>query len=455
VNPAIFREYDIRGAADRDLPDAVVTAIGAAFAAAVAERGGRRVAVGRDCRLTSERIRDALVDGITGAGLDVLDLGVVPSPLVYFAADRLEVDGAVVVTGSHNPPADNGLKLLIGGAALHGEAIADLRRRAGSPFAAAASRGVIARHDVAEDYLAFAAASLRLGTRRPRVVLDGGNGAGGPIGARLYRRIGCEVIELYCDMDGRFPNHHPDPTVEANLEALRRAVADSGAELGVALDGDGDRIGVVDGRGRVIWGDQLMLLLGRDLLAEVPGATFIGEVKCSQAMYDGLAAAGGRPIMWKVGHSLIKAKMKETGAVLAGEMSGHLFFAHRYLGFDDGAYAGARVIELLSRSPASLAERFDELPETESTPERRRPCPDAEKAAIVARVATTLRERPDVREVIEIDGVRAVFDGGWGLVRASNTQAALAIRCEAATAERLAEIEAAIEAALAAAGGES
>jgi phosphomannomutase/phosphoglucomutase len=273
-----------------------------------------------------------------------------------------------------------------------------------------------------------------------RVVVDGGNGSGGPAAVELYRRLGFDVVPLFCDMDGRFPNHHPDPTVEANMVDLQREVRESRAELGIALDGDGDRLGAVDGQGRILWGDQLMILFGRDIAAEHPGARFIAEVKCSQALFDELRKVGGEPIMWKVGHSLIKAKIKETGALLGGEMSGHMFFAHRYLGFDDAIYSGARLLELLSRTPATLAELHDTLPVMVNTPEIRVPCPDDIKFAVVARIAERLREHPQVDSVVDVDGVRASFGDGWGLVRASNTQPALVMRCEAVDRARLAQI---------------
>ena len=304
-------------------------------------------------------------------------------------------------------------------------------------------------HDVAAAYQDAAVAGLRLGPRRCKVVLDAGSGAAGPTAVALYRRLGFDVVPLYCEPDGRFPHHHPDPTVAENLVDLQAAVAAHGAEVGLAIDGDGDRLGAVDARGRILWGDQLMILLGRAVLAEVPGAAFVGEVKCSQAMYDELTRAGGRPEMWKVGHSLIKARMKATGAQLAGEMSGHLFFAHRWFGFDDATYAGARLLELLAGGDATLAELTDGLPVMVNTPELRVACDDAAKFAIVAAVTATLRARADVVEVIDLDGVRARFADGWGLVRASNTQAALVVRCEAATPARLAEVRGVIEAAIA------
>jgi phosphomannomutase/phosphoglucomutase len=442
MNPRIFREYDIRGVADRDLDDETVRAIGHA----VGERASGPVVVGRDCRLTSPRLFAQLTDGIR-ARAEVIDIGVVPSPVAYFAAHHLAAAATVMITGSHNPPEDNGFKILLGTEALYGPAIAALRDRALAiarepappPAKAMQSRDVIgAYHQHAE-------AQLRLGERRPRIVVDAGNGSGGPTAVGLYRRLGFEVVALYCDLDGRFPNHHPDPTQPANVADLIAAVSREGAELGVALDGDADRLGVVDATGRILWGDQLMILLGKALLAEVPGAKLVGEVKCSQAMFDELAKAGGRVEMWKVGHSLIKARMKETGALLAGEMSGHLFFAHRWLGFDDAIYSGARLLELLSRQGRTLAELADELPVMTNTPELRIECADDRKLAVVAEVTARLRRDPAVRSVIDIDGVRATFDGGWALVRASNTQPALVMRCEAATAERLAEIRAVID----------
>ncbi len=455
VNHRIFREYDIRGVADRDLDDELVTDLGRAVAARVVEAAhtgfSRRpvVAVGRDCRLHSPRLFAALVDGLTER-TDVLDLGMVPTPMVYFASATLPVDGAVMITGSHNPAEDNGFKLLVGGATLYGPAIAELRTwieeaRCERHTITGRGRGAVTAHELLPAYLAHNELSLRLGPRRPRVVVDAGNGAGGPAALAVYRRLGFEPIALHCEPDGRFPNHHPDPTLPENLADLRAAVAAHGAEVGLALDGDADRLGAIDGTGRILWGDQLMILLGKAVLEEVPGARFVGEVKCSQAMYDELARAGGRPEMWKVGHSLIKARMKETGAALAGEMSGHLFFAHRWLGFDDAIHAGARLLELLSRGPRSLAEHAAELPTMVNTPELRVDCADDRKFAVVARVTAALRARPDVTGVVDVDGVRARFAHGWGLVRASNTQAALVVRCEADDAAALAAIRAIIE----------
>jgi len=448
VNPRVFREYDIRGVADRDLDDATVRALGAALGA----QTGGPIVVGRDPRTHSPRLFAALTDGLR-VHAEVIDIGVVPTPVLYFAAHHLTPAAAVMITGSHNPPEDNGFKLMIGTETLHGPAIAALRDRVERLLAEPAQHPgkPIRSRDMIGAYLDHAAAMLQLGARRFRVVVDAGNGAGGPTAVALYRRLGFDVVPLYCELDGTFPHHHPDPTQPENVADLIATVAREEAELGIALEGDADRIGAVDPTGRILWGDQLMILFGKALLREVPDATFVGEVKCSQAMYDELAAAGGTVEMWKVGHSLIKARMKETGAALAGEMSGHMFFAHRWLGFDDAIYAGARLLELLSRSSKTLQELASELPVMINTPELRIDCPDDKKFALVAAVTARLRADPAVTSVVDVDGVRAKFAGGWGLVRASNTQPALVMRCEAHSAARLAEIKAAIEAHLAAA----
>lgn len=448
MNPHIFRENDIRGRADRDLDDRTVEALGAVLGRRASAGTSPRLVVGRDGRLHSARIRAALVRGAR-AYVEVIDLGLVPTPVVSFVSVTEKPPIAVMITGSHNPAEENGFKISADGTSLHGAEIEQLRDEiaselARSPSEASAPRPL--RHRTAdESYLSAAASSLRLGHRRTKVVIDAGNGAAGPLVLALYQRLGFEVVPLYCDIDGRFPHHHPDPTVEKNLSDLIRAVSQHGAEVGIGLDGDGDRLGLVDGRGRVVWGDQLLILLGRALLEEAPGAHIIAEVKCSQATFDVLSAAGGDVEMWKVGHSLIKARMRETGAQLAGEMSGHFFFAHRWLGFDDGLYAGARLLEVLSRTSRSLEHLVDELPVTHNTPELRVACPDEKKTELVEVLARRLRENPATRSANELDGVRATFEHGWILVRASTTQAALVMRLEASSPHHLEDLQRLLE----------
>ncbi|WP_428261790.1 phosphomannomutase/phosphoglucomutase [Haliangium sp.] len=466
MNQHIFRAYDIRGHADRDLPDPFVRRLGRAVAARLrrcdpadhADHGPRSderpdsplIALGRDCRLSSPRLAAALSQGLREAGAHVLELGVVPTPQVYFAAHRGLCDGAVQVTGSHNPPADNGFKILHGTAALHTDDIAALARdieRAGAsePDPTAESRGRLSQRDVGPDYLDYAVASLRLGPRRCRIVVDAGNGTGGPTALALYRRLGFDVVGLYCDMDGRFPNHHPDPLDPDNLSELRRRVQAEGAELGLAFDGDADRVAAVDERGRILWGDQLLILFGRALLAEHPGATVVTEVKCSSAVESELTRLGGHVYMGQAGHSLVKAAMRARGALLAGELSGHIFFADRWPGFDDGIYAGARLLELVSRGDERFAAHCDTLPVMVNTPELRVASSDSHKRAVVAHVTQALRAHPEVVSVLDVDGIRANVDGGWGLVRASNTQADIVLRCEAVDQTRLAAIRRLLE----------
>lgn len=441
---SVFREYDIRGIADVALNDAFSYALGRAYASEVRAQGGERVAVGRDVRLSGARIMAAFCRGIRETGVAVLDVGVVPTPLVYFATHTLPVQGGVAITGSHNPSDWNGFKLSLGTDSLYGAAILKLRDRVQhSDFAPlAAAPAAQESVDVFAPYQAWICENLQPGPHPIKVVVDAGNGTGGLTAPALYRALGFEVHTLYCEPDGRFPNHHPDPTVEANLVDLKAAVRDLGADLGLAFDGDSDRIGVVDAQGRVLWGDQLLLYFARELLARRPGETIVSEVKGSRVLFDGVRAAGGVPLMWKVGHSLIKAQMKATGAPLAGEMSGHLFFGDRFFGFDDAVYVGARLLERLSQTGEPLADYLDGLPKTVTTPELRVHCPDAHKAAVVARAVAHFKGRYAVND---IDGARIDFAHGWGLVRASNTQPVLVMRFEADTPEQLAAYRGEVE----------
>jgi phosphomannomutase/phosphoglucomutase len=438
ISPTLFREYDIRGLVDQDLDEQAVFLIGKALGTRVRAAGGKNVVVGRDCRVSGERFNRQLVEALLSTGCDVIDLGVVPTPLVYFAAYTLPgVDGSCQITGSHNPPEYNGLKLGLGKSTFHGEEIQQLMREI-QKGEFASGRGAARSLDIVTPYRAYVRENLKLGKRKLKVVIDAGNGTGGVIAVPLFQSLGLDVVPLFIEMDGRFPNHHADPTVEKNLEHLKAKVREVKADIGIAYDGDADRVGAVDEKGNVLWGDQLMILFSRALLAEHPGAAIVGEVKCSFTLYDDIAAKGGRPIMWKAGHSLIKAKMKEERALLAGEMSGHIFFGHRWFGFDDGIYSSGRLLELLSRTDAPMSTLLDDVPKTFSTPELRVDCPDDKKFELVRRAQEWFAQR---YEAVTVDGVRVVFPDGWGLVRASNTQPILVLRFEAKTQARLDEIE--------------
>jgi phosphomannomutase/phosphoglucomutase len=410
------------------------------------------VAVGRDARLSSPRLRDALVRGLTASGVSVEDVGICATPMLYFAAFTREVGGGVMVTGSHNPAGDNGFKITLDRQSLHGADILSLKRIIETrAWPVAPSAGLVTAVDIHTPYVDYCAAAMRLGPRRLKVVVDAGNGPTGPVAPGLLRQLGCEVIELFTEMDGRFPNHHPDPTVEANLQDLIAAVRQHGADVGVAYDGDGDRIGVVDEQGGILWGDKLMIILSRALLREVPGAAIVAEVKCSQTLFDDITHHGGRAVLAKVGHSLIKDRMKQEGALLAGEMSGHIFYRHRYFGYDDAIYTTCRLLEILSADDRPLSAFLHDVPQTFATPELRLACPDEIKFAVVERVAQRYR---GVREVIDIDGVRVLWPDGWGLVRASNTGPVLVMRCEAQTEAACARIQAELTAAAEQAAGQ-
>lgn len=448
MNPRVFREYDIRGVAETDFPDDFVTELGRAMGAYFVDKGSKRVTLGRDCRLSSPRIHAAIKRELLASGLDVVDVGIVHTPALYFSVFHLNADGGVMITASHNPGEDNGFKIVHGRSTIHGAEIQALRKLIETrSYRLGGAAGKASDHDILRDYVDYIASNIKLGPRRFKIVVDGGNGTGGLAILPILKKLGLDAEGLYCEPDGRFPNHHPDPTVPENLEDLIARVRTTGAEVGIALDGDADRVGAVDGKGRILWGDQLVMLFARDILKRQPGATFVSEVKCSQALYDEIAAQGGRAIMWKVGHSLIKVKMKEEKAALAGEMSGHMFFADRWFGFDDAVYAGLRLIELLTQSETTLAGHYETLPSLHNTPEIRMPCADDVKFEVVRRAVSWFRERYDV---VDVDGARVIFreagrSVGWGLVRASNTGPVLVMRFEADTPNRLGEIRGLVE----------
>ena len=445
VNPHVFRQYDIRGHAERDFDDGFVRTLGLSLGTFYSKRGLRRVAVGRDCRLSSPRLHAALCKGLLETGLHIVDVGIGPTPLLYFAVHNFDLDGGVQITGSHNPPDENGFKMMVGKGSLYGDDIVELRTVMENQAFHRASGGALETVDSTPAYVSKAVGDIQLGRRDIRFAVDAGNGAGGPLALETMKALGLNPVAMLCEMDGTFPVHHADPTEPETLEMLKERVLEDGLELGFAYDGDADRVGVIDARGEVIWGDKLMIILSRALLAQHPGATIIGEVKCSQTMYDDIEAHGGRGILWKTGHSLIKTKMKEERALLAGEMSGHIFFADRYYGFDDAIYATLRVLEIMSRSDVPLHEMLSDVPETFATPEIRVDCDDARKFDLVQQMVDHYRPTHDL---VDIDGARIQFDGGWALVRASNTQPVLVLRFEADSEQQLAAIRGEVESVL-------
>lgn len=437
MNTEIFRQYDIRGHAERDLDGETVRFIGQAFGTYLQDHGTESVLVGRDNRLSSERLHKAILAGLLAAGCHVIDIGLVATPILYYAREYYQVDGGVMITGSHNPPDENGFKLACGPGTIYGQEILRLKEiieqnefRSGT--------GNLKVRNVSEAYIKMLHEKIILGPRRLKVAVDCGNGTASLFAEKILEGWGCEVIPLYCESDGSFPNHHPDPVKTANLTDLRKAVLKEKADLGVAYDGDADRIGVVDDRGEVIWGDKLMCLYWREILFHYPGTLAIIEVKCSQALVDEVKRLGGKPVFYKTGHSLIKAKMRETGAVFTGEMSGHMFFADEYYGFDDAFYATGRLLRILSQTEKPLSQLLADLPHYYTTAETRIPCKDDQaKFAVVTHLVDKFRQN---YEVIDVDGMRVLFPDGWGLVRASNTQPVLVARCEAKTPEGLQEI---------------
>jgi phosphomannomutase/phosphoglucomutase len=429
----IFRAYDIRGVVGEDFDESWVKRLGLAAGAHFQKHGLRRCVVGRDVRASSEPCEAALVEGLLAAGVDVMLLGEVPTPVFYFAVLRLNTRAGVVVTASHNPPQYNGFKIWRGATTIHGEEIQQIRRIIEAGPMPADAPGLLSRHDILPAYYHDALSKVRIPAPL-KIVLDAGNGVAGPVCLELLRRAGVDVVPLYCDPDGRFPNHHPDPMVEANLEDLKAKVLAEGAHLGVAVDGDGDRLGAVDETGAFLAADRLLALFARDVLEDLPGAQIIGDVKCTQLLFDDIKAHGGKAVMAATGHSLMKAKILETGAPLAGELSGHIFFNDRHHGYDDAAYAALRLVEILAKDPATpLSGRLADWPPLATTPEQRIHCPDDIKFEVVQSVRDRLGKE---HSVVDIDGVRVAFSDGWGLLRASNTEPDLVLRFEASSWEQ-------------------
>lgn len=443
LNPQVFREYDIRGYVDKDLTNEFAFILGQAFASLVkdSQPNPGAVAIGYDCRLSSPSYADNLAKGIAAGGVDVVKTGMGPTPQLYFALfqDGLATAGGIQVTGSHNPSDMNGFKLCLGTQTLSGAAIRDLNLRTQAVIDGSIEKvekvGMIKEHPIAKQYIDYLIENVRphMGPRKLKIVCDAGNGVGGMAGPEVLRALGCEVIELYCEPDGNFPNHHPDPTVPDNIRELIATVQKTGADFGIGWDGDADRIGVVDEKGQILFGDMLLLLYAREILETKPGSTFVGDVKCSQRVFDDLRKRGANAIMWKTGHSLIKNKLRETGAELGGEMSGHIFFKHRFFGFDDAIYASARFAELISKTDMPVSELISDLPAAVSTPEIRVDCAEEVKFTIPEKAKVAFSKY----QVDTTDGVRINFGKGWGLVRASNTQPVLVLRFEAETQEEL------------------
>jgi len=440
INPQIFREYDIRGIVGKDLTPESVTSIGKAIGTYIRRGNGKKMVLGRDVRSSSVEFCNILSKALNSTGCNVTDIGMVPTPVLYFALHHFNADGGVMITGSHNPPEFNGFKISQGFHSLYGEKVQELKRLIeANDFEVGI--GNTQQQPVLSEYMEKIFSVLEI-PRKIKVVVDGGNGCFGIVGPDLLKKLGQTPIELFTEPDGTFPNHHPDPTVSENLTDLIEKVRLENAELGIGFDGDADRIGVVDEKGNILWGDQLLTIFARDILSRNPGATIVGEVKCSQNLYKDIKKHGGVPVMAAAGHSLIKNKMRETGALLAGEMSGHICFADNYYGFDDAIFAACRVLQIVAQSNTKVSEMLADLPETAYTPEIRIACPDDQKFKIVRELTEIFREK---YEVIDIDGVRVNFENGWALIRASNTQPVIVLRLEAATKERLKELVAVIK----------
>ena len=437
VSDNIFRTYDIRGKVPAEINEDVAFKIGKAFGSYARWQGAEKLAVGMDNRSSSPVLNKSIIQGLCDAGCAVVNIGLVVTPILYYALNSLEVDGGIMITGSHNPGDENGFKIALGKGTIYGEDIQELKRIIVEEDYLTGEGTVLDNEKLVNDYLDMLRGKIQLGPYKLKVAIDCGNGTAGLFAEKFLTSLGCEVIPLYCVSDSSFPNHHPDPVKSSNLRDLVKVVKESGADLGVAYDGDGDRIGVVDESGEIIWGDKLMALYWREILPKYPGTQAIIEVKCSQSLVDEVIKLGGRPMFYKTGHSLIKAKMKELGAVFTGEMSGHMFFADEYYGFDDAFYATGRLLRILSQSSKSLSELLSDVPQYCSTGETRVPCSDEHKFDIVNQLKEELAAE---YEIVDVDGVRVLFPDGWGLVRCSNTQPVLVARCEAKTEEGLNEI---------------
>ncbi len=436
MNRSIFREYDVRGVVEKDLTPELVEALGRAYGSVIRRSGGKKVSVGYDARPSSPLLFDILSKGITSTGIDVVRINVVPTPLLYFSIYHIGTDGGVMITGSHNPPEFNGFKMNLGTGSLFGAAIQELADMIEKEDYESGS-GEISEVDVIPDYITMVKSKIKL-DRKIKMVIDAGNGCGGIFAPRLMRELGCEVVELFCEVDGTFPNHHPDPTVPENLRDLIEKVKETGAEVGIAYDGDADRIGVVDEKGNILFGDQLMMIFARDILLRKPGAAIVYDVKCSQNLEDDIRKHGGRPVINATGHSLIKARLKKENAELAGEMSAHIFFKEDFYGFDDAIFATARFARIMSRTDLKVSEFLADVPKVFNTPEIRVDCADDAKFGIIEDITAYFQKDHDVTD---IDGARVNFGDGWGLVRASNTQPVLVLRFEAKTQERLDELK--------------
>ncbi len=450
INSNIFREYDIRGVVEQDLPSDIVVQLGKGIGTFIRRKGAKRISLGRDGRLTSERIQSDLRDGLLSTGLEITNVGQCPTPVLYFSIQHLGMDGGIQITGSHNPAEFNGIKMTLGKTSIYGEMIQEIRRLIDAGDFEKASAPAVQKYEILGPYVEHLSKHLKL-DRAVRIAVDSGNGVGGLVAPQILTAIGATVYDLFSEVDGRFPNHHPDPTVEKNLVHLKKLVAEKNLEVGVGLDGDADRLGAIDQNGKVMWGDQLMVLFARSILKKHPGAAIIADVKSSDNFFADVGKHGGRAIMWKTGHALIKSKLWEEKAVLAGEMSGHFFFADRYFGFDDGIYSAGRLAEIVSQLDRPLSEELADLPKTYSTPEIRVDCPDDVKFDLVEKVKHAFKQQG--LETFDLDGVRVRFSDGWGLVRASNTQPTLVMRFEANSERGLKHIDGAVRDVLRKEGG--